>query len=74
MSVYGGGEMANENGKVKAEAEGSVAPAADVESTEERPLGGKYAWTGPWGEEEERAFEFVIREFGEGHGGRDSDL
>jgi hypothetical protein len=66
--------MADESGKAKAEAERQVAPAAEAESIEERPLGGKYAWTGPWGEEEERVFEFVIREFGEGHGGRDSDL
>jgi hypothetical protein len=67
-------EMANESEKAKTEADRPVAPAVERESKKERPLGGKYAWTGPWGEEEERLFEIIIREFGEGHGGRDSDL
>jgi hypothetical protein len=66
--------MANRSGKTKAEAQRQLAPAVEPESTKERPLGGKYAWTGPWGEEEERFFQIMVREFGEGHGGRDSDL
>jgi hypothetical protein len=74
LSVYGVREMTGENGKAKSEAGRRVAPAVREQPGEERPLGGKYAWTGSWGEEEERWFEIMVREFGEGHGGRDSDL
>lgn len=66
--------MTDESGKAKREPDREAVPAVEEKPVDERPLGGKYAWMGPWGEEEERFFEIMVREFGEGHGGRDSDL
>ena len=66
--------MADVSGKAKGGAD-----AAAVAAVEGEAIGGdhgfdKYLLPGPWTEEDERMFEFMIREFGEGHGGRDSDL
>jgi hypothetical protein len=74
LSVYGVGEMADESGKAKGEHERQAASVVEKEAAEERPIGGKYARTGPWGEEEERLFEIIIREFGGGHAERDPAL
>ena len=77
MSVYGGGEMADENGKGKSEAvpaDPAARPPGLKESEIRRPGLEKYVTPGPWTEEDERFFQIMAREFGEGHGGRDSDL
>jgi hypothetical protein len=44
------------------------------ESEIKRPGLEKYVTPGPWTEEDERFFQIMAREFGEGHGGRDDDL
>jgi hypothetical protein len=44
------------------------------ESEIKRPGLERYVTPGPWTEEDERFFQIMAREFGEGHGGRDDDL
>jgi hypothetical protein len=66
--------MVDENGKAQSGAAAPAAPGFVSEATRSRPGLEKYALPGPWTEEDEEVFQFVIREFGEGHGGRDADL
>jgi hypothetical protein len=67
--------MANESGKAKSQAaEPAARPPGLKESEIKRPGLEKYVTSGPWTEEDERFFQIMAREFGEGHGGRDSDL
>ena len=82
MSVYGVGEMTTKEGKEKNEAERegkdkatSLAVGRPLKESEiKRPGLEKYVTPGRWTEADERFFQIMAREFGEGHGGRDSDL
>jgi hypothetical protein len=82
LSVYGVRAMAIKEGKAKNQAEReetdkTTSPAVGrplKESEIKRPGLEKYVTPGPWTEEDERFFQIMAREFGEGHGGRDSDL
>jgi hypothetical protein len=66
--------MADENGKAKPEGTPGTNRPVRKESEIKRPGLEKYVTPGPWTEEDERFFQIMAREFGEGHGGRDSDL
>jgi hypothetical protein len=66
--------MADEHGKAGTERVTRDAPIANGEALLSNPDFEKYLLPGPWTEELEETFQWVIREFGEGHGGRDSDL
>lgn len=66
--------MANESGKARKGPDVLTKPVFVSEATKKRPGLEKYALPGPWTEEHERFFQVLIREFGEGHGGRDPDL
>jgi hypothetical protein len=74
-------EEAKEKDKTKRDetpdTDGEAASAARrplKESEIKRPGLEKYVTPGPWTDEDERFFQIMAREFGEGHGGRDSDL
>jgi hypothetical protein len=66
--------MADENGKPTGEKDPPADRSKLKESEISRPGLERYFPPGPWTEEDERFFQIMAREFGEGHGGRDSDL
>jgi hypothetical protein len=70
--------MKTKEGKEKDETQRDAdreAPERPLKESEiKRPGLEKYVTPGPWTEEDERFFQIMAREFGEGHGGRDSDL
>lgn len=66
--------MADESGNAMHRPDSRVDAVGESQAPGREPGFEKYLLPGPWTEEDERMFEFMVREFGEGHGGRDSDL
>lgn len=62
--------MAEESAKTKQQGVTGEAHAANGDAPLSNPDFEKYLLPGPWTEELEETFQYVIREFGEGHGGR----